>query len=59
MTIQMYGFEYTTDESVNAILEDELYITCISDKRVRRFRKTEIHYIEYEFDNTMIVDDFM
>jgi hypothetical protein len=59
MKIYMYSLEYITDSSVTEILEDEIYITCISDKTVKRFKKAEILYLEYEFDNTMIVDDFM
>jgi hypothetical protein len=59
MKIYMYSTEYVTDSSVTEILEDDIYITCISGTIVKRFKKSEIHYLEYEFDNTMIVDDFI
>lgn len=59
MTITSYYFTYSMGPDIISVLEDDQYIIFYGKKTVKRFKKADILYFDYEFEDDVIIDDFI
>lgn len=57
--ITSYFYIYESAPDVTEILEDDFFITFVGNRYVKRFKKTDILYAEYIFEDDVIIDDFL
>lgn len=59
ITLYSYYYQYKSGPEVTEILDNDIYITFISGKDVKRFRKDSILWMHYQFKDDVNVDDFV
>lgn len=57
--ITSYFYIYESAPDVTEILEDDFFVTFVGDRYVKRFKKADILYMEYIFNEDVIIDDFL
>jgi hypothetical protein len=57
--ITSYFYIYESAPDVTEILEDDYYVTFVGHRYVKRFKKADILYMEYMFEDNVIKEDFI